>query len=106
MPVIRILRRTRAEALSRRVRFTQKAIREIAQLPFEFDERDACDVLAGLRPRDFDSRIPAVQTGEDLDVFKPLVLSLRLYVKLLLRDRCVVISFHEDEPDAPTKIPK
>lgn len=96
------LRRTRSAVRSRRVRFTQKAIREIAEL--QFDERDVCDVLLGLQPTDFHSQMTATATPDDLFVFKPRVVTVRLYVKLLLREQCVVISFHEDEPDATKEI--
>lgn len=30
-------------------------------------------------------------------VFKPLVISTTIYVKLILRTNCVVVSFHQDE---------
>jgi len=32
-------------------------------------------------------------------VFKPRVAGIALYVKLIVRTECVVISFHEDEED-------
>ena len=38
-------------------------------------------------------------TPEWLYVFKPRVASVVLYVKLIVRTDCVVISFHEDEED-------
>jgi hypothetical protein len=32
-------------------------------------------------------------------VFKPTVIGMRLYVKLIIRNGCLVVSFHEDEID-------
>ena len=68
-------------------------------VPAPIRREDACDVLAGLRSVDFDSVVTSIGTGETLYVFKPEVASMRLYVKLLTRTHCVVISFHEDRPD-------
>jgi hypothetical protein len=36
-------------------------------------------------------------TGEWMYLFKPLLAETALYVKVILRNECVVISFHEDE---------
>jgi hypothetical protein len=36
-------------------------------------------------------------TGEWMYLFKPQVSATILYVKVILRNDCVVISFHEDE---------
>jgi hypothetical protein len=71
--VVSVLTRIRAAMRLERVRFTQKALSEIAQLPCEFDERDACDVLDGLRSADFDSMAATIRTWEVLYVFKPEV---------------------------------
>ena len=98
-PVARVLRRIRSATRSGRVRFTQKALWELEEFPIAFDAQDACDVLNWLRSADFDSAATSIETGETLYIFKPEVASVRLYVKLLMRAHCVVISFHEDRPD-------
>ena len=36
-------------------------------------------------------------TGEWMYVFKPVVEGSVLYIKLILRNECVVVSFHEDD---------
>ena len=36
-------------------------------------------------------------TGEPMYVFEPHVAGVSLYIKIVLRQRCVVISFHERE---------
>jgi len=41
----------------------------------------------------------AAAITEWLYVFKPRVAGIALYVKLIVRIECVVISFHEDEED-------
>ena len=71
----------------------------LGEFPIAFDVQDACDVLNRLRSVDFDSVSTSIGTGETLYIFKPEVASMRLYVKLLMRAHCVVISFHEDRPD-------
>ena len=38
-------------------------------------------------------------TGESLYVFSPVVAGVVLYLKLVVRTHCVVISFHEDEEE-------
>jgi len=92
-----VLRRTRELALARKVLFTLKARRELASLQFGLDEQDACDVLANLAAEDSAGRLKSPATGEWAYVFKPLLAGTVLYVKLILRNDCVVISFHEDE---------
>src|SRR5687768_11408198 len=83
-----------------RVRFTLKAFRELAVLDTGFDENigldeeDAQDVLANLTAVDFIERIASKETGEWMYVFKPHVGEVVLYVKVIVRGDCVVISFH------------
>jgi hypothetical protein len=36
-------------------------------------------------------------TGEWLYVFKPVLAGATLYVKLIVRSNCIVVSFYEDE---------
>ncbi len=93
------LRRIRELAAGRRVRFTHKAFEEIAGLDLELDEEDACDILAGLERRESAGRRVSETTGEWMYIFKATRGGVRLYVKLILRGDCVVVSFHEDEHD-------
>lgn len=74
-----------------------KARRELAALELDLDEQDACDVLANLRAEDSAGRFESVATGEWMYLFKPSLAGTVLYVKVILRDDCILISFHEDE---------
>ena len=93
----RALRRIREFAAARKVRFTLKARRELAALEFGLDDEDACDVLANLAAEDSAGRLESAATGEWLYVFKPSLAGAILYVKIVLRNDCIVVSFHEDE---------
>lgn len=93
--VDRVLRRVRALAAERRVRFTLKALRELAAL--DLDATDACEVIEALKTRDFVQRLVSDATGEGMYVFKPRVAETWIYLKLILREGCLVVSFHEDE---------
>ena len=93
----KVLTRVRTLAATRNVRFTLKALRELANLEFGLDEEDACEVLAELIPTDSAGRVASAATGEWMYLFKPQVSGTILYVELILRNDCVVISFHEDE---------
>jgi hypothetical protein len=90
-----VLRRVRALAAERKLRFTLKAVRELAALGL--DATDACESLEGLKAADFVKRLASEATGEWMYVFKPNVGDILVYVKLILRRGCVVVSFHEDE---------
>ena len=89
-----VLRRVRALAADQKVRFTLRAVRELAALGL--DAADACESLEGLKAADFVKRLVSEATGEWMYVFKPSV-GIPVYVKLILRRGCVVVSFHEDE---------
>jgi hypothetical protein len=89
-----ILPRIRSLASSRQVSFTLKAFREMMELGL--DEEDACDVLASVTAEDCAGRIKSKRTREWMYVFKPKVVGIELYVKVLLRSECILISFHED----------
>jgi hypothetical protein len=84
-------------AAERKVRFTLKVFQELARLGMGLDEEDACDVLANLKPRDLTRRLVSDKTGEWMYVFKPSIGGTVVYVKVVLRGDCVVISFHEEE---------
>src|SRR6185295_13443784 len=91
----RALARIRRQAATRQLRLTSKARRELAGLGL--DEDDACDVIVKLTARDSAGRRASKATGEWLYLFKPDLAGTTLYLKLVLRSECVVISFHEDE---------
>ena len=93
----KLLPRIRELAATRRVLFTLKARRELAGLALGLDEEDACHVLANLTAEESVGRIESALTGEWLYVFKPVLARTVLYVKLIVRNDCVVVSFHEDE---------
>ncbi len=95
LPPILVCIRTHAEA--GRVRFTYKALRELAGLGFGLDEDDACDILASVAAEEFFERIVSEHTGEWMYVFKPVVGATTLYLKIIIRDGCVIISLHKDE---------
>ena len=82
-----------------RVRFTLKATEELAALEIGFDEKDALEILSELAAADLVGRIESERAPEWLYVFKPEVAGTVLYLKLIVRADCVVISFHEDEGD-------
>ena len=71
----------------------------MAALELGIDQEDACHVLAGLSTGDFVERL-ASATGESMYVFRPTVGETPIYVKLILRGSCVVISFHEDDDES------
>ena len=93
----KILRRVRALAVARKVRITFKALRELAALGL--DATDTCEVLEGLKTPDFVKRLASDATREWMYVFNPHVGGISIYLKLILRDRCVVVSFHEDKDE-------
>jgi hypothetical protein len=93
--VARVAARVRALATEGRVRFTLKAVRELAALGL--DSRDASEVLAVLRPSSFVERLVSRETGEWMYVFKPDIDGMTVYLKLILRAGCLVVSLHEDE---------
>jgi hypothetical protein len=93
----RLLRRIHELAGQGRVRLTLKAARELAALGAGLDVQDACDVLVALAAEDFAEHFESEHTGEWMYVFKPSVAGMLVYLKLILRAECVVVSFHEDE---------
>lgn len=94
----RVVRQVRARASARRVRFTLKALRELSSLGAGLDEDDACDVLSRLSSLHFVERLSSEASREWMYVFKPVVAGERVYLKVILRADCIVISFHEDAP--------
>lgn len=90
----RILARVHRLAAHQRVRFTMKALQELQALALDAD--DAVDVLRGLARRDSAGRLVSKGTGEWLYRFAPRVGETTVYLKLVLRTDCIVISFHEE----------
>ena len=76
------------------LQFTDKALREMESL--RLTPPDVADILATLTRRDSAGRRISGAAAEWLYVFTPDVGGERIYVKVVLRDACVVISFHED----------
>ena len=93
----RLLRHIHDLAGRGQVRFTLKALRELAEIGAGLDAQDACDVLAALTVDDFAQRLESAATGEWMCVFQPAVAGTVVYLKLVVRTSCVVVSFHEDE---------
>lgn len=84
-------------ATARQLAFTHKALRELAALGMGLDVEDARDVLVQLGASDSAGRRRSATTGEWLYVFKPTIETTVVYVKVILRVDCVVVSFHADE---------
>ena len=95
--LVRVLEEIRRCGLTRSVDFTVKADEELLGLGLALNHDDACDVLARLSIRDFEERTVSTRTGEVMYVFTPRVAGVLLYIKLVLRRRCVLISFHEQD---------
>ena len=93
--VPRVLTRVYELVAAGKVRLTYKAQREALGLGLA--PEDVLDVVLGLTGDDAACRLVSGRTGEWMYVFKPRVGGQRLYVKLILRAECVVVSFHEDE---------
>jgi hypothetical protein len=90
------LKRVHELAAAGKVLLTYKAVREGASLGLS--PEDVRDVLAGVGAKDSAGRLASeTTTREWMYVFKPDVGGQILYVKLVLRENCVVVSFHEDE---------
>ena len=94
-----VLARVRELASAGKVRFTHKALRELVGLDLGLDQDDCCDVLKKLTATASAGRIRSAISGEWMYVFKPTVTGTRLYVKLILRGDCIIISFHEEGID-------
>jgi hypothetical protein len=102
----RVVSRIRALGANGRVRLTMKARVELAALNIGLDRLDAYDIVANLSAVDFASRFASKATGEIMYVFKPSVAGIVLYVKIVLRNECVVISFHEEGEDDDANSPE
>jgi hypothetical protein len=83
-------------AAAGKIRLTDKAFAELSSLELELDADDIRDVLVALTAEDSAGRLRSTITDEWLYVWKPRVFETTLYVKLVVRGDCVVVSFHED----------
>src|SRR5215470_5495749 len=92
--LLRILKRIHESAAAGRLWLTYKA--EAEALLFCFSPDDVREILAGLDAEDCAGRRASATTGEWMYVFKSDVGGQSIYVKVLLREDCVVVSFHED----------
>lgn len=97
--VPRILARIRELATQRKVWLTYKARHELAALDLGLDLLDVCDVLARLTWEDVAGRLASKNTGEWMYTFKPSIAGNVIYLKVILRAYCVVVSFHEEDSD-------
>ena len=93
----RALARIHRLAAEGKVQFTEKALGELAALDLGLNEHDGAEVVLGLTARECAGRVFSPETAEWLYVFKPPIAGSALYVKLVLRASCVVISFHRGE---------
>ncbi|MEK7330558.1 MAG: type II toxin-antitoxin system MqsR family toxin [Candidatus Eisenbacteria bacterium] len=93
------LARIRTKAQANQVSFTRKAKLEMKALELGLDVTDAGEVLEHLTPADFARRIRSRTTDEWMYVFIPRVAGTLIYVKVILRSECVVVSFHEEVRD-------
>ena len=94
-----VLAQIKAFAGSNKVSFTYKALREIAELHLGLDETDVCHLLLDLKISDFKERRHSNITDEWLYIFLISVEDCQIYLKLISRNNCLIISFHEDRPN-------
>jgi len=91
----KVLKRLHEYAAAGQIRLTFKAAQETLLLGLS--PEDVRDVIEGLDAHSFADRLASKATGEWMYVFKPDVGDQIIYLKLILRESCVVVSFHEDE---------
>ena len=91
----KVLNRIHELAAEGRYGLTYKAQWEAESLGLA--PEDVRDILIRLGASDSAGRVASRTTGEWMYVFRPEVGAQVLYVKLIVRDGCVVVSFHEDE---------
>jgi hypothetical protein len=91
----RVLKRIHDLASSGAVRLTYKAEEEAVALGLALD--DVCEIIGSLSVGDSLGRLTSQATREWMYVFRPEIGRRIVYVKIVLRADCVVVSFHEDE---------
>jgi Motility quorum-sensing regulator, toxin of MqsA len=92
-----VLTRVHELAHAGELRLTAKAFDELSSLDLALDADDVRDVLLALTADDSVGRLRSAITDEWMYIWKPEVFETVLYVKLIVRDNCVILSFHEDE---------
>jgi hypothetical protein len=80
------------------VNFTAKARNETAAVGLQ--QEDVRDILASLGRGERVERLRSERNGEWLYVFRPRVGPGPLYLKVVLRNGCTLISCHEDADEA------
>ena len=91
----KVLKRILELVAADQLRLTRKALREASTLGLAYE--DVREVLGYLTAEDAAGRLASRTTGEWMYVFKPDVAGQIIYVKVVLRNNCLVVSFHEDE---------
>jgi len=91
----RVLSRVHRLAAEGKVQLTEKAFEELRALPLGISIEDAHHILENLTAGECAGRLVSRETDEWLYVFKPRIAEIVLYIKVVLRADCVVISFHE-----------
>jgi hypothetical protein len=94
-----VLRAIHGHARSSSVRLTYKALVEMAGLDPAVSPEEALELLAGLTRSRFRYRVRSARTGEWLYVFRAAWCGERIYLKLLLRADCTIVSFHPEDSD-------
>lgn len=95
----RVLARIHRLAADGKLQLTEKAFEELQALSLGMSIEDLRHILGNLTARECAGRLVSRETGEWLYVFKPRIAEIVLYVKVVLRAECVVISFHEEGGD-------
>src|SRR6266540_6200619 len=95
----RALARLHRRAAQGKVQFTEKALDELRALPLGISTEDAHHIVENLTAGECAGRLVSREAEEWLYVFKPRIAEIVLYVKVVLRADCVVISFHEEGGD-------
>ncbi|MBI2565625.1 MAG: hypothetical protein HYV63_01155 [Candidatus Schekmanbacteria bacterium] len=78
------------------MRITLKALNEMAALEPPADIDDAMETPWRLELEDWAGRLTSRATGETMYVFKPITPFGPLYLKVVIRTDCIVVSFHEE----------
>ena len=95
----RALTRIRTLAAAGRVVVTEKARLELEDLGL--GSRDLLEILGAVSAADRPARLRSGPSQQWLYVLRPTMAGLRLYLKVAIRQHCVVISCHEDEAEIP-----
>jgi hypothetical protein len=78
---------------------TYKALLEMAALEPEVSPDEVRQLLEGLNRSSFRHRVRSARSGEWLYVFRATWCGEHVYIKLLLRADCTIVSFHPEASD-------